>query len=325
VQRALVTGGTGFIGRRLCTALGARDVRVRASARTPVSGPWEELVPLNLADGSSVSSVMTGIDTVFHLAARVHASDDNRADSAHWEVNAEGTRRLLRAARDAGVKRFVYFSSVKAVGEPGDACADEAFDAPPETAYGRSKRAAEGFVTEAGQDGALHVSILRPSLVYGRGCKGNVARMLSAVRRGLFPPLPEVRNRRSLVHVDDVVTAAILAAISAPAHGGVYILTDGEAYSTRRIYEAMCHAVDRGPASWTVPVSALRIAARGTKLLSRIGLPYVPFRSSTPDRLLSSAWYTSERVRSDLGWKSKRTLEEALPEMVQDMGSLSVR
>lgn len=316
MQRTLVTGGTGFIGRRLCTELVGRDVFVRTTARQQYPGPWQELVTLDLATASSLAGIMTGVDTVFHLAARVHISNHDSTNAAHWEVNAEATKRLLSAARDAGVEQFIYFSSVKAVGPPGNACVDERFDSPAETAYGRAKRAAERFVEKAGQDGTLRVCILRPALVYGPGCKGNVAKMLDAVRRGVFPPLPDVKNRRSLVHVDDVVGAAILAAVRTEASGQTYILTDGEPYSTRRLYEAMCLAVGRSPARWTVPVTALRGAVEGTKVLARLGLPQGSYFSSTLDRLLESAWYDSARVRCDLDWESRQTLEEALPEMV---------
>lgn len=325
MRHALVTGATGFIGRRLCAELASRDVVVRATARRFVPGPWDEFVASDLPEESSLSGAMAGIDTVFHLAARVHVADHSSTDEAHWEVNAEGTRRLLYAAGRASVERFIYFSSVKAVGEPGNICADESFDTAPETAYGRAKRAAEQFVAEAGQAGTLHVSILRPALVYGPGCKGNVAKMLAAVRRGVFPPLPDVGNRRSLVHVDDVVSAAALAAVTNDARSRVYILTDGEAYSTRRIYEAMCRAVDRPPAQWTVPVGALRLAAEATRLLGRLRFPYIPFRASTPERLLDSAWYDSTRARRELGWQSTRTLEVALPEMVNALASSSDR
>ncbi|MBK7846552.1 MAG: NAD-dependent epimerase/dehydratase family protein [Zoogloea sp.] len=116
-------------------------------------------------------------------------------EALHWRVNFEGSQALAEAAGRAGVASFVFLSSVKAVGEPGEACVDEDWPVPPDSAYGRAKRAAEAVVLAAGERYGMRVTVLRPAMVFGAGGRGNLERMAALVRRGLFPPLPETGNR----------------------------------------------------------------------------------------------------------------------------------
>ena len=228
----LVTGGTGFVGRRLAAVLRERGARLRVLVRS-VSGippDWDgvEVVAGELADAASLARACAGMDTVIHAAGFAHADAAAPALAVrHWTVNAEGTFRLLDAAVAARVERFVFLSSVKAVGDPGPRCVDETWDALPETPYGRAKRAAEERVLAVGRESGLHAVNLRLALVYGPEMKANLARLVEAVRRGWCPPLPETGNRRSLVHVDDVVQAALLAAAHPAARGQTYLVTDG--------------------------------------------------------------------------------------------------
>lgn len=313
----LVTGASGFVGRALCSELRSRGRRVRAAARHAAAGPWDEVVALDLAQGTLPRSLTDGVDTVFHLAARVHARACSAEEEAeHYRVNLEGTRRLVDHVGGSEVRRFVFFSTVKAAADPGQARGDEDLDAPPDTAYGRSKRAAERLVLAAGAGEELHAAVLRLTPVYGAGSKGELRRMLEAVAARRVPPLPEVGNRRSLVHVGDVVAAALLAAQRPEAAGRTYIVEDGQAYSTRRIYDAMRRALGRPAPRWQVPVGVLRLAARGGDLVGALSGREPPFDSAALHRLLGSAWYSSARLQRELGWVPRCTLEEALPEMV---------
>lgn len=312
-SRALVTGATGFLGRALCRALKSRGMFVRGAARHSSTGPWDEFVCFDLRHPELPLTLTRGVDTIFHLAARVHVLEE-QDDDDYFRVNVEGTRRLLDAAECSGVARIVLFSSVKALGDGGEALVGDDSAAPPNTAYGRSKREAERLVLEGGT-GRLHTAVLRPSLVYGPGWQGNLRRMFQAVRAGRFPPLPEMGNRRSMVHSEDVAAAAILAASRPLACGRTYILADGEAYSTRRVYEAMCHALGRPVPSWQVPARVLHMGAELGDFLRRHGAGSFPFDSAALHRLIGSAWYDSTRARRELGWEPSRTLEQALPEI----------
>jgi nucleoside-diphosphate-sugar epimerase len=177
LRRVVVTGATGFIGRALCQALSSSSVEVVAVARTHADGPWERLVAVDLELDPIPADALLGADTVFHLAARVHALDETRPlaralDRVYERANVEGTRRVTAAARAAGVDRLVNFSSVKAMGEGGGYTLSEA-DAPrPLTAYGRSKLKAEELVANASGPGFETIS-LRLAMTYGPGGQGN--------------------------------------------------------------------------------------------------------------------------------------------------------
>ena len=127
----------------------------------------------------ALTAACAGVETVFHCAGYAHAFSALSGDDAarHREINFEGTRNLVEAAGQAGVKRFVFLSSVKAMAEPGAACADEDFPGEPATAYGQAKRAAEAAVLEAGRRYGMHVVNLRLAMVYGAGGRGNLERM----------------------------------------------------------------------------------------------------------------------------------------------------
>lgn len=324
-QRVLVTGATGFIGRRLIDALRQRSgvaivVLTRDVARVASSWPDGSVVGRagDLAEAESLSNVCEGAEVVFHLAGYTHANavPPEEDERMHRRITVAGTEALLAAARRAGVKRFVFVSSVKAMGEGGANLVDESLVPAPTTSYGRAKREAEDMVLAAGQRTGMHVAILRLPLVYGAGNKGNIPRMIAAIDRGRFPPLPEVGNKRSMVHSDDVVQALLLAADIPTANGQIYLVTDGNAYSSRGIYLAICRALGKAPLRWAVPAVVLRAAAYAGDMFERISGCRLPFNSEVLNKLLGSAWYSNAKIRRELGYAPHHTLESALPEMV---------
>lgn len=295
----LVTGATGFIGRRLLQP-GDRAL-VRSASGLPGAAIGD------LSDPASLSAACEGVDTVFHCAGYAHAFASSDPD-AHWRINFEGTRNLVEAAGQAGVRRFVFLSSVKAMAEPGDACVDEDWPGEPPSLlspYGRAKCAAEDAVREAGAKYGMHVVNLRLAMVYGRGGRGNLDRMARAIRSGWFPPLPETGNRRSLVHVEDVVRVMRLVAESPAANGRTYIVADPVAYSGRQIYDAIREALGLPPARWRMPAVLLRGVGR---LGGRVG--------EVVDRLLGSACYSPARIERELGWRAKVGLATGVREML---------
>jgi len=259
--------------------------------------------------------VPESVDIIFHLAGKAHALSETRQDEdEYFRINVEGTRRLLEAAKAAGVRRFVFFSSVKAMGEGDDECQDELAVCHPEIPYGKSKLEAERLVLEGGY--VPEPVVLRLSMVYGPTGKGNLPRMIESVRKGRFPPLPETGNKRSMVHVDDVVQAAILAAEKVEAAGQTYIVTDGIPYSTRQIYEWICHALEKPVPSWYVPIGMLKTLARvGDGIGAFQGRRFM-FDSDALDKLLGSAYYSSGKIKRELGYKPVCDLRSTLSEMV---------
>ena len=326
----LVTGGTGFVGRSLVTALRVRGARVRVLVRGQGTGAPSPLAREgwgggtvetrvgDLSDAASLIHACAGMDAVIHAAGFAHA-DAATPDFAarHWAINAEGTFRLLDAATTAGVQRFVLLSSVKAAGEPGPHCVDERWNAPPETPYGRAKRAAEERVLAVGRTAGVHVVNLRLALVYGPGMKANLARLIVAMQRGWLPPLPETGNRRSLVHVDDVAQAVLLAVAHPVACGQTYLVTDGQPYSGRELYLTIRRTLGYSTPRWAVPASVLYgAAALADGALWLTGRRDWPVRAAV-DKLLGWACYDSTRISAELGYRPAWTLERALFEWLE--------
>lgn len=317
-MRALVTGASGFIGTQLVRTLQAQGDKVVALIRGSSSTqPHVETHQADLSQVDTLEGVCANIETVFHLAGYAHAEDANdvAATAIHLGVTVEGTRALLREAQRARVRRFVFVSSVKAMGEGGMECQDETTAPRPTTPYGRAKLAAEELTHAAGRSG-VEISVLRLPLVYGRDSKGNISRMMAAIDRGYFPPLPDFSNKRSMVHIDDVMQALLLAAENPKAIGQTYIVTDGEIYSTRRIYTVICRGLERPVPRWTLPAAALKLGALAGDVITKVrGKPF-PFNTEALEKLTGSAWYNSNKIHRELGFNPTRSLETALPEMV---------
>lgn len=321
-HRALVSGGTGFIGRHLVCALLQRGADVTVLSRRLSSGVEVKCrsVTGDLTRPETLADICRGFDIVFHLAGDAHAVDrlDDDDEDHGRRTTVDGTRALIEQSISAGVGRFIFFSSVKAMGEGGEACLDESSPALPATAYGKAKREAENMVLAAGRRG-LAATVLRLPMVYGPGGKGNLPRMIRAVARGQFPPLPETGNRRSMVDVRDAVEAALLAAANPAASGKTYIVTDGQVYSTRQLYERISEAMGRPVPSWTVPLALLRGVARAGDVIGRIRGRRFVIDTAALEKLTGSAWYSSDKISRELGYRPRHTLLDALPGMVAEM------
>jgi len=321
MKRILVTGASGFIGRHLVERLAGDGCAVRALVHASKSA-WDppagvEVVQGDVQNPQAMKAAASGCETVYHLAGKSHALTEVRGDEeAYRAINTGGTRHVLEGAVAGGAKAFVLFSSVKAMGEGGSRCLDEAFNGHPETPYGRSKLEAERVALEIGRRTGLHVTCLRLPLVYGPGNKGNLFRMIAAIDSGVFPPLPELGNRRSMVHVADVAQAALLAAETPAAKGQCYIVTDGRAYSTRELYALICRSLGKAVPSWHVPTSVLKGLAVMGDAIGMLARKRFVFDSDALDKLIGSAWYSSEKISRELGYKPACRFEESLPEMI---------
>jgi UDP-glucose 4-epimerase len=304
---SLVTGATGFIGSCVLEPEDRALVRSMRAISRAVCG--------DLLEPASLSMACEGVNCVFHCAGYAHAFTSSDPD-LQWRVNLEGTCNLLRAAGEAGVKRFVFLSSVKAMAEPGDECVDEDWPGLPTTPYGRAKRAAEDAVLDAGVTYGMHVVNLRLAMVYGRGGRGNLERMARGIRAGWFPRLPETGNRRSLVHVDDVVAAMRLVAEEPAANGRTYIVADARPYSGREIYDTIRGVAPRLTFSWSAPAWLLRTGGVVGDIAGRAIHRQWPLNSEVIERLLGSACYSPARIEKELGWRARIGLVEGVREML---------
>lgn len=311
----LVTGASGFIGARLLADLRRQGLPCRAMRRSDDGDP--ATVVADLTNPASLLAACRGIHTIYHCAGYAHAFAARGNDSQrHWQINFDGTRLLVEAAAAAGVRSLVFLSSVKALAEPGEECIDENFPGPPESDYGRAKRAAEELLLAAGAREGMHVVILRPAMVYGAGGRGNLERMARMVGAGYFPPLPETANRRSLIHVRDLLDVMQLVAAETRAQGRIYIVASREAPSGRRLFDALRQVQGLPPITWSVPRSFLTLAASTGDLLTRYSGRRMPFNSEVLSRLLDSACYSGERIASELGWRARVSLQQGLEEML---------
>jgi len=311
MKRVLITGANGFIGRYLCGEFLSNGWTVRGTIRRPEAGqslpPEVETVIVDVTRDDGWSAAVSGVDAVVHLVGRTHVLHDRASDplDAYRSVNVGGTQRVLEACVEAGVPRFIYLSSIKAVGEGTQSPYSETSSCNPEDAYGITKREAEIAVLEMATKTDLHVTIVRPPLVYGPGVKGNFLLILRLVDRGIPLPLGCTHNARSMVFVGNL-TGAIAALLDEPTtkENIFHVVDNGEPLSTKDLVTRLGHLMGRNVHHIPVPISLLRL---GGGLLGHAGEVM---------RLVSSLTVSGERIKETLNWTPPYTLEEGLTETV---------
>jgi nucleoside-diphosphate-sugar epimerase len=309
VNKVLVTGPDGFVGYRLCERLLKDGFAVRGAQFTPALLPsgCESVVVGDLAEVTNWDEALDGVDRVVHLAARVHIMNDESSDplQAFRRVNVEGTRRLAEAALRAGVKRFVFISSIKVLGE---STPDRPFgpDDPfaPEDPYGISKMEAEKLLTQFSQESGMEVAIVRPPLVYGPGVRANFLKLLSVVCKGIPLPFGSVNNCRSLVSVNNLVDFLVCCLTHEKAANEAFLVSDGHDLSTAGLIQAIAKAAGCRPMLLSVPPVCMKLA--GSVLGKRAEV----------ERLCGSLAVDISKGRELLGWNPPGTIEDGLQETV---------
>ena len=311
-RTVLVTGATGFVGRRLCERFKAAGFAVVAVGRQPVPGPWDRFIACDLAAGALAGADLKGLWGICHLAGLAHVTLPQTGVNPYWALSVDATERLLRMAHEAGVSRFLYMSSVKAMGEGNPSGMsllpmDTTSPAGLLSAYGWAKWEGEQLVRGSGLP---HPVVLRPAMVFGSDGKGNLPRMREAILRNRFPPLPETGNRRSMVHVDDLVEMALRALQQPVAAGKTYLVCHPEAVSTRQLFDAMREALGREPFPVSIPLGLLKVVATiGSGITALTGRP-VPFDRGVLEKLTGSAWYDARLAEEELGYVAQRSVLE---------------
>lgn len=307
-MRVLVTGATGFVGAALLKRFTADDWEVVPAVRSPV-GLQREMVVGNFEGSTNWLPALSGCDAIIHLAARVHAMHDTAVDllALYRATNTAATLNLARQATEAGVRRFVFVSSIKVNGEGRDA-AYRVTDTPsPEDPYAISKWEAEQGLWRIAQETGLEVVVMRPPLVYGPGVKANFRCLLDTVARGWPLPLGAIKNKRSLLYLGNFVDAIRVCIEHPAAAGQTFLVDDGKPVSTPELIRAVAHAMGRPERLLAVPVGALEFA--GTLLGKRAAI----------QRLTSSLWVDSSLSHTRLGWNPPYSMEAGLAETVADL------
>jgi nucleoside-diphosphate-sugar epimerase len=290
----LVTGASGYVGSALAQALRASGIPTRAvvhrgEAPAGFAGPAGECLRADITRGLSASA-MAGVDTVYHLAGLAH---QRATDAEYAALNVDATIALAQAAAEAGVRRFVYLSSVKAALPPPDA-----------GAYGRSKAAAEQELRALAASSDLEIAIVRPALVYGGPVRGYLALLRRWVELRL--PAPPPGGERAMVSRGDLV-ALLLRLHQRPLQSPLCVtVTDGERYSARRLHRALCDALGKPPWLPSPPAVLWRGGARLADLLVR------EEAGSTWRRLQGSEYVERSDLQQLVGFVPAERFEDTL-------------
>lgn len=318
MKRVVVTGAAGFVGRAVCRSLVAAGYEVsgvyhRSTPAQPIGGmTWVQ--GEGLGRNADWRGLFRGADYVVHAAAIAHRLDRNApvSEEVYNEVNHLGTRQIVESSRDVGVKRVIYLSSIGAVLDASDILVDESTPSAPATPYGRSKRDGERALATALQGSATDWCILRPTLVYGQGNPGNMARLQKLVRSGFPIPLGAVQNRRSFLYLENLVSAIERVLESPGAARESFCVADDQILSTRELIAEIARACGASARLWSAsPRTLARIGKTGDWLQRTIGRS-PGFDSNTIRKLTGSLPVSNQRLRERCGWRAPFSVSEGL-------------
>jgi nucleoside-diphosphate-sugar epimerase len=305
-KKTIITGATGFVGNALVKQLLVGNYEVVGTVRTSNSmlpdGVNRLLIP-DILDEIQWNYVLEGVDVVIHCAARAHIMNDRVADplAEFRQVNTAGTLNLARQAAEAGVRRFVFISSIKVNGELTEGMRFSSEDAfVPTDPYGLSKYEAEQGLLALAKETGMEVVIIRPTLVYGSGVKGNFASLLKWMKRGVPLPFGAINNQRSFIALDNLVDFIIHCINHPKAANEIFLISDGEDVSTTELLQKVAHAFGKRALLLPIPVSWMKLAA---KLLDK---------ADVANRLFGSLQVDSSKAYELLGWEPIITMDEQL-------------
>ncbi len=314
MSRVLVTGANGFIGSQVCRVLLNNNFVVRAALRhrNLVKNPIvkNQIVVGDIEAKTQWEEALSNVDFVIHLAARVHIMQDTVSDplAQFRKVNTDGTLNFAHQAAVAGVKRFVYLSSIKVNGEQTQPkCSFSAEDIPaPIDPYGKSKHEAEQGLIKLANETGMEVVIIRPPLVYGPGVKANFLSMMSWINKGIPLPFGAINNKRSFVALDNLIDLIMTCITHPSAANEVFLVSDGEDLSTTELLQSMAQAMNKSAKLIPVPSKLLKIIA------IMLG------KSNLAVRLLGSLQVDISKTRKLLDWNPPVSVKAALKATADD-------
>jgi UDP-glucose 4-epimerase len=298
----LVTGASGFVGRHVAPALALAGWTVRRAVRLS-EGADDEVVIDSVGPETDWQAALDGVDAVVHLAARVHHKNEEHAVQLYRNVNIAGTLHLARSAANAGVRQFVFVSTVLVHGRSNDGRPpfSENDILTPRGLYGMSKAAAEAGLKTLVRDSEMNVSVIRPPLVYGAGAKGNFALLTRALDLGVPLPFGAIRNHRAFLAVQNL-TSFIQRRLTAHDPSNrfeIFLIADAEQVSTPEFIERLAQAAGRHSRLFRMPPRLL------SSLLTVMG------RQDTNDSLVGSLELDLSKALAT-GWRPEVSLDEGL-------------
>ena len=306
-MRVLVTGSGGFVGRAIMPALLCRGHQpveaVRRSEKKP-DGRLSSFVVGNIDGTTCWFKALQSAEAVIHLAARVHVMRESAEDplAEFRRVNTEGTLNLARQAAEAGVRRFIFLSTI---GVNGNSTLHGKVFAPTDTPsphdpYSLSKYEAEIGLHSIAQSTGMEVVIIRPPLVYGAKAPGNFGKLTRLVAKSLPLPLGSINNFRSFVGIDNLVDFIVTCLEHPAAANETFMVSDGEDLSTPGLIRRMARAMNRPARLLPVPVWALKA---GALLLGK---------GDAVQRLCGNLQVDISKSRTLLGWNPPVSVDEGL-------------
>lgn len=303
--KILVTGASGFIGQALVQSLVAQKFDVIAGVRKkPLSPVTKQLVLGDLSEPTDYGNALQGLETIIHLAARVHIMQDTSSDALaeFRKINTSGTINLALQAAQSGVKRFIFISSIKVNGEstPIDSPFQAEITGPPTDPYALSKYETEQGLLSLAKKTSMDVVIIRPPLVYGPGVKGNFPIMVDWIRKGIPLPFGIINNQRSFVALQNLVNFISVCVTHKKAANEIFLISDGVDVSTTQVLHKIAETMHQNLLLLPIPVSWMCLAAR------------IIAKQDVANRLFSSLTIDNSKARKLLGWHPVITMDEQL-------------
>jgi nucleoside-diphosphate-sugar epimerase len=323
MKNILVTGATGFIGSYLLQILSQHKFHITAAVRKNLSHSLSKPIRIvkvgNIDEKTDWREALQGIDIVIHLAARAHIINETipNPEAEFIKVNTQGTANLVKQSIQAGVKHFIFISSIGAMTTQSDRILTENSPCHPDSPYGRSKLQAEQALIELAKDSNMTWTILRPTLVYGLGNPGNMERLMKLIKRGLPLPFGAVKNRRSFVFVGNLVDAIITCLDHPNAANQIFLISDNQAVSTPQLIRLIAQQIQQPCQLLPVPTILLRFLGYLGDRVESITGKNLPFNTYNIDRLLGSLTVDSRYIQKTLNWQPPFTLEQGLARTIQ--------
>lgn len=304
-QRVLLTGATGFVGRAVQQRLladGHYDLTIAVRRALSTSSAVRSVQVADLTAETDWAEALQGVDVVIHAAARAHIMRDEVADplAEYRKVNVEGTLSLARQAAAAGVKRFVFVSSIGVNGNLNTKPFTADDEPRPAELYAQSKWEAEQGLWEIAKETGLEIVMIRPPLVYGPNAPGNFGSLVRWISKGVPLPLGAVHNKRSLVALDNLVDLIVTCLAHPAAANQVFLAGDGEDLSTSDLLRGVAQAMGKPARLLPIPAGLLQLGA------TMLG------KKAMAQRLLGSLQVDISKNRELLGWQPPLTVAQGL-------------